>query len=134
MAEPDIQDLERGAALFNRGLYFEAHEAWEDGWRVESGRRRLLLHGLIQAAAGFVKLTRGEPRGASRLLEKAIPKLRETEDLGRFDIGALLADLATWLAVTTDMERRGENAFDRARLPRLAARGRRETGALMEPA
>jgi predicted metal-dependent hydrolase len=50
--------LERGRKLFNSGLYFEAHEAWEDAWRVETGPVRLMLHGLIQVAAGLHKAVR----------------------------------------------------------------------------
>jgi uncharacterized protein len=55
--------LARGRELFNSGLYFEAHEAWEDVWRVEAGPVRLILHGLIQVAAGLHKATRRNQPG-----------------------------------------------------------------------
>jgi predicted metal-dependent hydrolase len=69
--------LARGRELFNSGLYFEAHEAWEDAWREETGPVRLTLHGLIQVAAGLHKATRqNQPKGCVRLLEMGLEKLR----------------------------------------------------------
>lgn len=73
--------LDRGRALFNSGLYFEAHEAWEDAWRVETGPVRLTLHGLIQVAAGLHKATRqNQPKGCVRLLAMGLEKLREVPE------------------------------------------------------
>ncbi|MGH9748739.1 MAG: DUF309 domain-containing protein [Candidatus Polarisedimenticolia bacterium] len=67
--------LRLGVALFNDGRFFEAHEAWEDAWRVERGDTALFLQGLIQVAAGFVKWQRGEPRGMTLNLAKGAAKL-----------------------------------------------------------
>lgn len=63
--------------LFNRGCFFEAHEALEQLWRREKGPACDFYHGLIQIAALFVHLTKAEnakpqqsaPEGALRLLE-----------------------------------------------------------------
>ena len=120
MADRFFEDLERGADLFNRGLYFEAHEAWEDGWLVERGGRRLLLHGLIQVAAAFVKLERGEPGGTLRLLLKGIAKLEEAapED-GGIDLRALVQDLGPWQAAAARMVETGAREFNARLLPRL---------------
>jgi predicted metal-dependent hydrolase len=60
-----------GAQLFDRGAYFEAHEAWEDEWRIATGERRGLLHGLILLAAALHHRTRGNMGGAKRLLARA---------------------------------------------------------------
>jgi predicted metal-dependent hydrolase len=69
--------LARGRELFNSGHYFEAHEAWEEAWLVETGAVRLTLHGLIQVAAGLHKATRqNQPKGCVRLLETGLEKLR----------------------------------------------------------
>jgi predicted metal-dependent hydrolase len=67
--------LERGKALFNDGSWFEAHEAWEDAWREEGGEVRLLLQGLIQVAAGYLKAAQGRPSGAVKLLAAGLSKL-----------------------------------------------------------
>jgi predicted metal-dependent hydrolase len=73
--------LARGRELFNSGLYFEAHEAWEDAWRLETGPVRLTLHGLIQVAAGMHKATRqNQPKGCVRLLEMGLEKLRQVPE------------------------------------------------------
>jgi predicted metal-dependent hydrolase len=67
----------RGARLFDGGAFFEAHEAWEERWRLESDEmQRRFLQGLIQIAAGFHKLLVMEsPGSASRLLAKGLAKL-----------------------------------------------------------
>ena len=72
--------LARGARLFDEGAFFEAHEAWEEQWRVETDEtRRRLLQGLIQVAAGFHKLlVMGSAEGAQRLLARGLAKLDAT--------------------------------------------------------
>jgi predicted metal-dependent hydrolase len=69
--------FEQGRRLFNAGRFFEAHEAWEEAWRAQSGTTRLLLQGLIQIAAGYHKaFVQGQPGGCARLLEAGLEKLR----------------------------------------------------------
>jgi len=67
----------RGARLFDGGAFFEAHEAWEEHWRVEPDEtQRRFLQGLIQIAAAFHKLfVMDSPGSASRLLAKGLAKL-----------------------------------------------------------
>jgi deoxyribonuclease V len=69
--------LVAGARLFDAGAFFEAHEAWEDRWRVETdASSRRFLQGLIQVAAAFHKLVvTKSPESASRLLERGLAKL-----------------------------------------------------------
>ncbi len=67
--------LEEGRALFNSGRYFEAHEAWEEAWLVESGETKRWLQGLIQVAAGLLKARSGSPSAAVRLLEAGLAKI-----------------------------------------------------------
>ena len=97
--------LERGIALFNRGQFFEAHEAWEDAWRVETDTTtRSLLQGLIQVAAGFVKWQRGQPRGMASLLERGADKLRRgPTDLFGLNIDELLESVERFKAVAVSM-------------------------------
>ena len=70
----------RGARLFDAGSFFEAHEAWEECWLVETNeRQRRILQGLIQIAAGFHKLiVMGAGDSASRLLARGLAKLDGT--------------------------------------------------------
>ncbi|MCA1581841.1 MAG: DUF309 domain-containing protein [Acidobacteria bacterium] len=75
--------LSRGRALFNDGLFFEAHEVWEEAWLVETGARRRVLQGLIQIAAALLKAGRAEhPRGSLRLLDAGIEKLENGDTAG----------------------------------------------------
>ena len=68
--------LARGAALFNQGLYWEAHEAWEELWLELEDEPKLFVQGLIQVAAGYHKATvQMQPRGCVKLLTTALEKL-----------------------------------------------------------
>jgi uncharacterized protein len=55
----------RGAALFNEGYYWEAHEVWEGLWHAY-GRRGVLadvVKALIKLAAAGVKVREGQEHG-----------------------------------------------------------------------
>jgi hypothetical protein len=68
--------LARGMELFNRGLFWESHEAWEEAWLEEEDERKLFLQGLIQVAAGYHKATvQKQPRGCVKLLTSGLEKL-----------------------------------------------------------
>src|SRR5690349_7460177 len=57
--------LSRGIELFNSGLYWEAHEAWENEWMPDrKGANGGFYKGLIQVAAGCLHYTRRNRRGA----------------------------------------------------------------------
>ena len=57
--------LQEGIALFNSGLYWEAHEAWEGDWMPDrKGPDSGFYKGLIQVAAGCLHYTRRNRRGA----------------------------------------------------------------------
>jgi uncharacterized protein len=119
--------LERGIDLFNSRKFFEAHEEWEDAWRVEKGDPAYFLHGLIQVAAGFVKLQRGEPRGAAGLLRKGAAKLeRFLPGRHGVDLTGLLASVEGWIEVTEGMARAGTTGYDPSSLPRLLLRAAAE--------
>ncbi len=93
--------VEKGRGLFNEGRYFEAHEAWEEAWRVETGEARLRLQGLIQIAAGCHKAGGGQRGGCVRLLAAGHAKLAtapEASSLAQFRdaIAATLARARSW--------------------------------------
>jgi predicted metal-dependent hydrolase len=78
MSVPSFEEaLRAGAACFNRGKFFEAHEEWEERWLMETGDRKKFLHGLIQIAAGFVKINIKEWPSADGLFEEAQIKLED---------------------------------------------------------
>lgn len=65
----------RGVDLFNRGAFFECHEALEEIWMPEHGPRRLFLQSLIHIAVGFYHHQQGNQPGAERQLQKGLKKL-----------------------------------------------------------
>lgn len=91
-AERDVDAVSRGVELFDRGAFFEAHEAWEQRWRAERDPTvRLALQGLIQIAAALHKLVVSQDaEAAARLLVKGLAKLEASPgtlldlDLARF--------------------------------------------------
>ncbi|MCX7701832.1 MAG: DUF309 domain-containing protein [Gemmataceae bacterium] len=61
-----------GIILFNRGDFFEAHEAWEAYWlSAEVGEHRRFVQGLIQAAVALHHLETNNERGAKKLFATA---------------------------------------------------------------
>ena len=65
--------LQRFAADFERGAYWDAHEQLEALWTTE---RQALWQALVQLAAVFVLLGSDRPAGARRVLARARAKLQ----------------------------------------------------------
>jgi predicted metal-dependent hydrolase len=73
---PPWEALARGADLFNRGLHWEAHEAWEELWLELEDEPKVFVQGLIQvAAAGHKAFVQRQARGCVMLLGSALEKL-----------------------------------------------------------
>jgi predicted metal-dependent hydrolase len=88
-----------GLALFERGAYFEAHEAWEELWTCETGERRRFLQGLIHVAVALYHDGRGNRLGALRQMRKAAAKLADCGPQREgVDVAALAAAAACWAA------------------------------------
>jgi hypothetical protein len=94
MPMPDL--LEEGRNLFNAGKFYEAHEVWEDLWRVTNTiPLKTCYQGLIQAAVGLHHLNRQNLHGARNQLRKSIRNLEAgaAESTG-LDVGSLVRQLA----------------------------------------
>ncbi len=74
MEAEEIAGLQQGIAEFRQGLYFEAHDAWEEVWRELSGRRRLFWQAMIQLAVGTHHWNNGNRRGCQSVWNKALNK------------------------------------------------------------
>lgn len=86
--------LRDGIFFFNSGRYFEAHESWEDLWRLTRGPLRLFYQGLVQAAVGMHHLSRSNINGARAQLGKSLSKLEQyPERFCRIDNAELIAGL-----------------------------------------
>ncbi len=90
----------RGRVLFNRGEFWDSHEAWEGAWRITDGPERDGLQGLVQAAAAFHKfVVQDHAAGACRLIDRAAAALAPIAPCGLgLDLRALLGELAAWRA------------------------------------
>jgi len=87
MSREQQEALDRGINLFNEQRFFEAHEEWEEEWRLmPEGGDRTFFQGLIYAAAAFLHYTRRECAGAKELLSRSLSPLRDGMD-GHSDIG-----------------------------------------------
>ena len=74
-------DSEAGVFLFNQREYWCAHEAWEQVWKASSDPPvRKFYQGLIQLAAGYVKLQQRHYKGALANLRKGLERFRELDD------------------------------------------------------
>lgn len=86
-----LGELYRALEEFNDGYFFESHETLEGLWLVTPLPDRTFFQGVIQLAAAYVHVVRGEPQGALKLIDAAVAKLREfgTEFLG-IDVAAMV--------------------------------------------
>src|SRR5882724_10348683 len=60
-----------GVLFFNRGDFFEAHEAWEALWMDTAGPDKRFYQGLIQAAVALYHFGNGNVRGARKLFHSS---------------------------------------------------------------
>ena len=119
-----LGELYRAIEEYNEGYYFASHETLETLWMVTPWPERQLLQAIIQLAAAFVHLVRGEYPGVIKLLDASATKLRDflPECLG-VQTAALAADIA---AVREDLATLGParfREFDEACAPKIAVRG-----------
>ena len=68
--------LLRGVTAFNAGRFLEAHEIWEVLWNETVGEEKRFVQGLVQLAAGYLKLSSAQYSGALKLLTRACQTLR----------------------------------------------------------
>ena len=88
-AEPRLLE---GMRLFNEGQFFGSHEVWESLWHDVVGPERELLQGLIQVAAAYYHLSRGNRAGAGYLYRRARPRLSKwAPQHAGLDVGDFLA-------------------------------------------
>tara|TARA_B110000014_G_C19898367_1_gene464768 strand:- start:346 stop:714 length:369 start_codon:yes stop_codon:yes gene_type:complete len=82
----------KGLSEYEKGDYFEAHEAWEDLWSDYYIPDRIFIQGLIQLSVSFVHLRNGNMVGAKSLLKKCQDKFSDFSGIQR---GINLVELAS---------------------------------------
>lgn len=116
-AEPLPPEAEEAIHLFNTGEFFEQHEVFELLWRAEPRPIRNLYQGVLQIGVGYLQITRGNQRGALKMIRRGLRWLEDVPDHCRtVDIGALKADA---IAVERELLRVGIEGFDRSLLKPL---------------
>jgi len=103
-----------GVDLYNAGYLWEAHEAWEGLWHVSKGDpvQANHLQGLIQCAAGCLKVPMGQPRGIERLIALGTEKLEAVARAAGspymgLELHELVADMRAFAgSAPTDVEAR----------------------------
>jgi predicted metal-dependent hydrolase len=88
-------EFEQGIALFNARDFFQAHEVWEDVWRVTSLPEKKKLQGMIQIAVAMHHYSTGNREGAESVMARALRNLEGAEPAFRgVDMVRLNAELA----------------------------------------
>lgn len=93
--------IRHGLDALHRAAWFEAHDHFEDAWRVSVPPDKTVLQAMVQLAAALLHLSRRRPRPASRLLEKALAKLSLSglpDSLGGVDVPAVRARITALVA------------------------------------
>ncbi|MBN1305191.1 MAG: DUF309 domain-containing protein [Anaerolineales bacterium] len=89
----------QGILYFNKGMYYESHEALEDAWKVEGGPIRDLYKGILQTAVVYFHITRLNYEGAVKMYARSQKWLRDWPEVCRgIHIGQLRRDLESTIA------------------------------------
>jgi uncharacterized protein len=73
---PDFQtSLAHGQTHFAAGRFFQAHEAWEEGWRATRGTEKQLLQVLVLWATAFHHRGKDNRAGALTVMARALERL-----------------------------------------------------------
>ncbi|SEP96340.1 hypothetical protein SAMN05421756_10279 [Microlunatus flavus] len=80
--------------LLDAGMPFHAHEVLEASWKSAPDEERELWQGLAQLAVGLTHLLRGNPKGATTLLQRARRRIGLYADAPPYGIDA--AGLVAW--------------------------------------
>lgn len=92
------EKIKAGMTYFNKGDFFEAHEALESAWRLDHSNRKSLLQGLIQFSVGCHHAKTKNWVGAERVLARARGKLLPFKGTSSFvDIVVAISQLEDFL-------------------------------------
>lgn len=99
--------LAEGLACYREEKFFDAHEHWEGVWLRCAEPEKAFLQALIQIAAAFHHLQRGNRRGTASLLRRALRRLDAYPAVfGGIAVEELRKDARAWLEALE----RGETA------------------------
>ncbi len=113
----------QGIALFNGLDYFEAHEIWEEIWRLTGGLKHSFYQGLIQCAVALEHYCRSNPRGVRGLYQSYQNKFTHLPPVFMgLEIAPFLASMHSTLRPVLEahpLPARGEIHFDPTHAPKI---------------
>jgi len=116
-AEPLPPEGREALAKFNAGEFYKQHDLFEALWMQEPGPVRDLYRAILQVGIAYYQITRGNARGALKMLLRSVQWLALLPDLCQgVDVAQLKADAAR---VRAELERLGPERiaeFDKALL------------------
>ena len=90
--------LAEGLRCYRAEEFFLAHEHWESVWLHSEEPEKTFLQSLIQIAAAFHHLQRGNRRGTESLLRRAQRKIDPVAlSCGAVILGPIRDDIEDWL-------------------------------------
>lgn len=114
-SEPLPPRAQEAISLFNNGEYYLQHDLLEALWRDEPRRIRDLYQGILQVGVAYYQVTRGNRRGAVKMLLRAERWLADLPDVCQtVDVAALRADAARVKAILLALRDDEMGAFDTA--------------------
>ena len=102
---------------FNAGLYHEQHDEFEALWMREPGPVRQLYQGVLQVGIAYYQITRGNGRGALKMLLRTTQWLAPLPDVCQgINVAQLRADAAAVRAELARVGVEGIAEFDKSLL------------------
>lgn len=96
---PSLAEAQR---LLDQGMPFHAHEILEGTWKAAPPAERDLWQGLAQLAVGWTHVLRGNPAGATTLLQRARRRLSGYASEAGPPYGINLVGLVSWSDAVLD--------------------------------
>ena len=91
-------ELTEGLRCYRAEEFFAAHEHWELVWLKLPEPEKTFLQGLIQVAAAFYHLQRGNMEGTSSLLRVALARLdHHSPSFAGISVAPLCQELRAWV-------------------------------------
>ncbi len=92
-------ELAEGLRCYRAGEFFAAHEHWEIVWLKLDDPEKAFLQGVIQMAAAFHHLQRGNLPGARSLLSRASRRFEPHRDrFAGLEVATMCEEVRLWLA------------------------------------
>ena len=103
----------KGIEHFNAGRYYEQHDSFEELWMAEDGPLRDLYRAILQVGVAYYQITRGNHRGALKMLLRSVQWLaRLPDECQGVDVRQLREDSSQARAALERLDEDDLNSFD----------------------